>query len=141
MGYFIAFWGRYYIGMLGNWLAGFSGGSLLVLILVIATLSIFISEVMSNVAQVIVFAPVVTGIAEAIQMDPLMLGIPMTLAASCASMMPMGTPPNAIVFSSGHIKLKEMLKAGFVMNIISIILIVLASYFLLPLAMGIVPHH
>jgi sodium-dependent dicarboxylate transporter 2/3/5 len=129
------------IGMLGNWLAGFSGGSLLVLILVVATLSIFISEVMSNVAQVIVFAPVVTGIAEAIQMDPLMLGIPMTLAASCASMMPMGTPPNAIVFSSGHIKLKEMLKAGFVMNIISIILIVLASYFLLPLAMAIIPHH
>jgi len=59
----------------------------------------------------------------------------MTLAASCASMMPMGTPPNAIVFSSGHIKLKEMLKAGFVMNLISILLIVLATYFLVPLAM------
>jgi sodium-dependent dicarboxylate transporter 2/3/5 len=66
-----------------------------------------------------------------------MLGIPMTLAASCASMMPMGTPPNAIVFSSGHIKLKEMIKAGFVMNLISILLIVLASYFLVPLVMTI----
>jgi sodium-dependent dicarboxylate transporter 2/3/5 len=61
----------------------------------------------------------------------------MTLAASCASMMPMGTPPNAIVFSSGHIKLKEMIKAGFVMNLISILLIVLASYFLVPLVMTI----
>ena len=66
-----------------------------------------------------------------------MLGIPMTLAASCASMMPMGTPPNAIVFSSGHIQLKEMIKAGFVMNLISILLIVLASYFLVPLVMNI----
>jgi sodium-dependent dicarboxylate transporter 2/3/5 len=66
-----------------------------------------------------------------------MLGIPMTLAASCASMMPMGTPPNAIVFSSGHIKLKEMIKVGFVMNLISILLIVLASYFLVPLVMTI----
>jgi sodium-dependent dicarboxylate transporter 2/3/5 len=66
-----------------------------------------------------------------------MLGIPMTLAASCASMMPMGTPPNAIVFSSGHIKLKEMIKAGFVMNLISILLIVLASCFLVPLVMAI----
>jgi sodium-dependent dicarboxylate transporter 2/3/5 len=66
-----------------------------------------------------------------------MLGIPMTLAASCASMMPMGTPPNAIVFSSGHIKLKEMIKAGFVMNLVSVLLIVLASYFLVPLMMTI----
>lgn len=126
------------IGMLGNWLAGFSGGSLILLILAVATLSIFISEVMSNVAQVIVFAPVVTGIAEAIHIDPLLLGIPMTLAASCASMMPMGTPPNAIVFSSGHIKLKEMLKAGFVMNLVSIVLIVGATYFLLPLVMSLI---
>ena len=123
------------IGMLGNWLAGFSGSSLLLLILVIATLSIFISEVMSNVAQVIVFAPVVTGIAVAIGADPLALGIPMTLAASCASMMPMGTPPNAIVFSSGHIRLKDMIKAGLVMNLISIVLIVASSYFILPYVM------
>jgi sodium-dependent dicarboxylate transporter 2/3/5 len=126
------------IGMLGNWLAGFSGSSMLLLILVIATLSIFISEVMSNVAQVIVFAPVVTGIAAAIGADPLALGIPMTLAASCASMMPMGTPPNAIVFSSGYIKLKDMIKAGLVMNLISIVLIVASSYFILPYVMRLI---
>jgi sodium-dependent dicarboxylate transporter 2/3/5 len=128
------------IGMLGNWLAGFSGSSILLLILVIAMLSIFISEVMSNVAQVIVFAPVVTGIAAAIGADPLTLGIPMTLAASCASMMPMGTPPNAIVFSSGHIKLKDMIKAGLVMNLISIVLIVASSYFILPYVLRLIGH-
>lgn len=57
--------------------------------------------------------------------DPLLLGIPMTLGASCAGMLPMGTPPNAIVFASGHIKLKRYIKAGFVLNIICIILITL----------------
>ena len=123
------------INMLGLWLSGFSGSSIVVLVIAITVLSIFISEVMSNVAQVIVFAPVVTGIATAVGADPYMLGLPMTLAASCASMMPMGTPPNAIVFSSGHLKLGEMMKAGLVMNLISILLIVLSGLFLVPLAM------
>lgn len=125
------------IGLLGGWLGGFSNGSsILLIIIVVAVLSIFISEVMSNVAQVIVFAPVVTGIAEAIDINPFLLGIPMTLAASCASMMPMGTPPNAIVFSSGHIKLKDMVKTGFVMNMISILLIVLFTYYVVPLVLN-----
>jgi len=119
---------------LGGWLAQFSGNGF-ILVLVIVTVSLFVSEVMSNVAQVIVFAPVVTSLAEAIGMNPLLLGIPMTLAASCAGMLPMGTPPNAIVFASGHIKLRHMTKVGFVMNIISIILITLFCWFLLPLLM------
>jgi solute carrier family 13 (sodium-dependent dicarboxylate transporter), member 2/3/5 len=119
---------------MGQWLAQFSGNGFL-LVLLIVTVSLFISELMSNVAQVIVFAPVVSSLADAIGMNPLLLGIPMTLAASCAGMLPMGTPPNAIVFASGHIKLKQMTKAGFVMNIISIILITLFCWFLLPLLM------
>ena len=93
---------------------------------------------MSNVAQVIVLAPVLASLADALHLDPLLLGIPMTLAASAAAMMPMGTPPNAIVFSSGHIKLKDMIKAGFAMNIISIILITLFCWFVLPMVMGVV---
>ena len=119
---------------LGQWLAQFSGNGF-ILVLVIVTVSLFISEVMSNVAQVIVFAPVVSSLADAIGMNPLLLGIPMTLAASCAGMMPMGTPPNAIVFASGHIKLRQMTKAGFVMNIVAVILITLFCWFLLPLLM------
>jgi sodium-dependent dicarboxylate transporter 2/3/5 len=122
------------IKMLGIWLSGFSGSSVVFLVIAITIISLFISEVMSNVAQVIVFAPVVTGIATATGVDPYMLGIPMTLAASCASMMPMGTPPNAIVFSTGHLKLSEMMKAGLIMNLISIILIILSGLFLVPLA-------
>jgi len=102
------------------------------LVFIVALVSIFISEVMSNVAQVIVFAPVVSSLADAVGMNPLILGLAMTLGASCASMLPMGTPPNAIVFASGHIQLKRMTKTGFVMNIIAVILITLFSWFLLP---------
>ncbi len=119
---------------LGNWLAQFSGNGLL-LVLVLTIVTIFLSEVMSNVAQVIVFAPVVTSLAVALNMNPLLLGIPMTLAASCAGMLPMGTPPNAIVFASGHIKFRQMAKTGFVMNIVAVILITLFCWFLLPLLM------
>lgn len=123
------------MAQVGNWLAGFSNMHGLVLVLFIVVICIFLSEVMSNVAQVIVLAPVLAALADALKLDPLLLGIPMTLAASAASMMPMGTPPNAIVFSSGYIKLKDMIKAGFVMNIVSIILITLFCWYVLPLVM------
>jgi sodium-dependent dicarboxylate transporter 2/3/5 len=116
---------------IGHWLAQFSSNAF-VLVLVITTVSIFISEVMSNVAQVIVFAPVISSLADALGMNPLLLGVPMALAASCAGMLPMGTPPNAIVFASGHIKFRQMVKAGFVMNLVSILLIILFSWFILP---------
>jgi len=117
---------------LGDWLSQFAGGGF-TLLLMVTIISIFISEVMSNIAQVIVFSPVVCSLADAVGMNPLVLGIAMTLAASCASMMPMGTPPNAIVFASGHIKIKEMMKAGFVINLVAIVLIILFCWFLLPL--------
>lgn len=122
------------IEQLGQWLASFAGNGF-VLVFLITLISLFISEVMSNVAQVIVFAPVVSALADALQMNPLLLGIPMTLAASCASMMPMGTPPNAIVFASGHIKLSQMVRTGFIMNIIAVILITLFCWFILPKVM------
>lgn len=119
--------------LLGKAMADFtSGSSILLLVLTVTVLSIMLSEIMGNIAQVIVLAPIVTGMAESLHIDPLMLGIPMTLAASCASMLPMGTPPNAIVFSSGHIRMKEMLKAGLIMNLISILLIWLFAAYVMP---------
>lgn len=121
------------IQQLGQWIAGFSGTGGLLLILVVTFISLFISEVMSNIAQVIVFAPVIAGISDAMGINPLLLGIPMTLGASCASMMPMGTPPNAIVFASGHIKLKQMVFTGFVMNIVAMILITVFCWLLIPI--------
>lgn len=121
------------IESLGKWIAGFGGSGGFVLIVMITVMSIFISELMSNIAQVIVFSPVIAGIADAMHINPIMLGLPMALAASCASMMPMGTPPNAIVFASGYIKLNQMVKTGFVMNMISVILIALFCYYIVPL--------
>ncbi len=123
------------MGQIGNWLAGFSQTGGFTLVLLIVVISIFLSELMSNTAQVIVMAPILVALAEALHLDPLLLGLPMTLAASAASMMPIGTPPNAIVFGSGFIRFKDMLKAGFVMNLISIIVITLFAWVLLPLIM------
>ena len=120
------------IQQMGTWFAQFTNNKLILIFLVV-TITLFLSEVMSNVAQVIVFAPVVAGLASAAGLHPLILGIPMTLAASCASMLPMGTPPNAIAFSSGYIKLKQMTRVGLIMNIISIILITLLSWLFLPM--------
>ena len=124
------------IQSLGQWIAGMSGTGGLLLIFMIVLVSLFISEVMSNIAQVIVFAPVIGGISDAMNINPLLLGLPMTLAASCASIMPMGTPPNAIVFASGHIQLKQMIRVGFVMNVVAVILITLFCWLLVPMLMG-----
>ena len=118
---------------LGQYIASYATSNILVLIFIVTLISVFLSEVMSNIAQVIVMAPVMTAVAEALHINPLLLGIPMTLGASCASMMPMGTPPNAIVFASGHIKLSQMIKTGFVLNIICVILITLFCWLLMPL--------
>lgn len=124
------------IQQLGQWIAGFSGSGGLALVFMIALVSLFISEVMSNIAQVIVFSPVIGGIADAMHINPILLGLPMALGASCASMMPMGTPPNAIVFASGYVKFGDMVKAGFVMNIIAVLLITVFCWWLVPVLMG-----
>jgi len=128
------------IQRLGEWIASYAQSGFL-LVLVVTLVSIFVSEVMSNVAQVIVFAPVVAGIAEAIGMNPLQLGLAMTLGASCAGMLPMGTPPNAIVFGSGKLKLRHMTTTGFIMNIVSAILISIFCWFIIPMVVKNVPLH
>jgi solute carrier family 13 (sodium-dependent dicarboxylate transporter), member 2/3/5 len=115
---------------IGKTLQQYQDIHLLWLILIIATISIFLSEFMSNVAQVIVLSPIICSFAVAANLNPLLVGLPMTLAASAASMLPMGTPPNAIVFSSKKIQLKQMLLVGFIMNIIAIIIVTFFTYFI-----------
>jgi len=97
------------------------------LLLGLITASIFLTEVMSNVALVQIFIPVVFGIATNLGMDPILLGLPVTLGASMAFMFPVSTPPNAIVFSSGHMKVKDMMRAGIVLNLVSVVVIYLAT--------------
>ncbi len=117
--------------MIGEGISNYAPDNRFLLIMLVATVSIFLSEVMSNIAQVIVMAPILASLAIALQIPPIILGIPMTLAASCAGMLPMGTPPNAIAYSSGLIPLKSMLRAGFVLNLFSIVIISLFSYFIM----------
>ncbi len=97
------------------------------------TLMLFMTELMSNVALVAVLAPVVAGIAIGLEIPILYLLIPVTMASSCAFMLPMATPPNAIVFASGYIKVHEMARVGFFLNIIAVLILVLMFQFVLPL--------
>jgi len=94
---------------------------------------LFMTELMSNVALVAIFAPVVAGIAVGLDQDMLYFLIPTAMASSCAFMLPMATPPNAIVFASGHIKVSEMARAGILLNVISIGVITLFMYWVIPL--------
>ncbi len=96
-------------------------------------LMLFMTELMSNVALVAVLAPVVAGIAIGLGVPIIYLLIPVTIASSCAFMLPMATPPNAIVFASGYIKVHEMARAGLILNLISVLLLIGMFQFILPL--------
>lgn len=98
-----------------------------VLIFSLTLISMALTELMSNVALVTIFVPVVFGIAEGAGINPVYLALPVTFAASCAFMMPISTPPNAILFASGYIKMKEMVKTGFLLNLFSLLIIFLLS--------------
>ncbi len=107
-------------------LSAFVIGSILILIM------LFMTELMSNVALVAIFAPVVAGIAIGLDYEILHMLIPIAMASSCAFMLPMATPPNAIVFASGHIQVHEMAKAGVLLNIISVIIIIFFAFVVIP---------
>jgi len=96
-------------------------------------LMLFMTELMSNVALVAVLAPVVAGIALGLEIPLLYLLIPVTMASSCAFMLPMATPPNAIVFASGFIKVHEMARVGIIINCIAVVLLIAIFEYVLPL--------
>lgn len=103
----------------------------LVMIVLVATVIIFLTEVTSNTATAAAFLPLLGALAMSQGVSPLLLTVPAAIAASCAFMMPVATPPNAIVFSSGHMRIADMIRAGFALNIIGIIVVTLISYLLL----------
>jgi sodium-dependent dicarboxylate transporter 2/3/5 len=111
--------------------AGLDGYSYFSLLVVVVVLAVFASEVLSNLAMVSIFVPLIGKIALDLGLPAEDLAIPLTLGASLAFMMPIGTPPNAIVFSSGYLHVGQMVRYGFVLNIIGIILMVLFSWILL----------
>ncbi len=105
---------------------------ILILLILIASVN-FLTEITSNLATTAMLLPVLVSLASAIGVHPYLLLLGATVAASCAFMLPVATPPNAVVFGSGYLKMEDMVKKGFWMNIISIILLTLIIYFVLPL--------
>ena len=117
------------VGALGNWISSNTIAEPVIILFVICGFALFLTEIMSNVALVAVFVPVSFVIAQFFGLNELQLAIPLTIGASCAFMFPISTPPNAIVFSSGFIKMSEMTKSGIVLNILSILIISMYCYF------------
>ena len=121
------------VQVVGESIAGDGNMNTILLIAGLTAFMLFMTELMSNVALVVIFVPVVIGISQSLGINPIYLTVPVTLASSYAFMMPISTPPNAIVFSSGIIRIKDMMRAGVVLNIIAILLLISLSQTLLPL--------
>ena len=121
------------IDMLGQFISSKDGWSVLLIASVLTFVMLFMTELMSNVALVTILIPLVAAIAIGLDVPILHMVIPVTLASSCAFMLPMATPPNAIVFASGHIKVAEMAKVGIILNVVSVLLLIALFYFVVPL--------
>jgi sodium-dependent dicarboxylate transporter 2/3/5 len=91
-----------------------------VLIISLTTIALVSTELMSNVALVTIFVPVVFGIADGFHINPIWLAMPVTFASSCAFTMPISTPPNAVLFATGQIRMKDMMKTGIFLNLMCI---------------------
>jgi sodium-dependent dicarboxylate transporter 2/3/5 len=122
---------------LGSLSTGFAGWPALLITLAVVAIVVFLTELTSNVATTATFVPVLLAVAIGLDMPPLLLIIPATLAASCAFMLPVATPPNAIVFGSGMLKISQMCKIGFWLNLVAILVISLMSYAILVPVLGI----
>lgn len=122
---------------LAAWLGAQVGGlgalPLLALLLLITGLVVFLTELTSNTATAAVFVPVAASLAVFLGHPPLIFAVPVALAASCAFMMPVATPPNAIVFAAGRLAVIHMCTAGFLLNLAATAIIAAAALWLAPL--------
>ena len=121
---------------LGQMVSGAGGLPLLVLVLAITGLVVFLTEITSNTATAAVFVPIAATLAVSLGLDVLHLAVPVALAASGAFMMPVATPPNAIVFSAGRLDVIHMCSAGIILNLAATAAIALASIYFAPLVFG-----
>jgi sodium-dependent dicarboxylate transporter 2/3/5 len=129
----------------GDKLTMLDGVSPILVILCIAAMLTFLTELTSNVATTSIMLPILGGaVAPALGVNPLLLMIPAAMSASCAFMLPVATPPNAIVFGGGHITVAQMARTGLLLNLIGIVVITLITYFLavpvFEITMGEVPE-
>ncbi|WP_121614724.1 SLC13 family permease [Virgibacillus halodenitrificans] len=126
---------------LSDWIGGqlnaLQGINIFIVLLLVAALVIFLTEITSNTATANMMYPIMAALAVALGIHPYAVMIVAAVAASCAFMLPVATPPNAVVFGSGYLRIPDMAKAGFALNISGILLVTLAVYYLLPLVWGI----
>jgi len=120
-------------GFIGLQLEGTANFPIMAAVIIVTLTILFLTEVTSNTATTASFLPLLGPIAVSLTGGPMMLVIPAALAASCAFMMPVATPPNAIVFSSGQLRIADMAKAGLWLNIAGIVLITLLMLTLIPM--------
>lgn len=113
---------------IGEQVGALEGIALPLLIAIVALTVVFLTEITSNTATAAAFVPIVGGVAVGIGLGHMELVIPATLAATFAFMLPVATPPNAIVYGSGHITIGQMTRAGVWLNIIGIVLVTFAMY-------------
>ncbi|NJB84554.1 sodium-dependent dicarboxylate transporter 2/3/5 [Lewinella marina] len=129
---------------LAEWMAtqlmALEGVSLLVLLLVLVAAVNFLTEITSNLATTAMLLPVLASLALTVDVHPFILMVGATVAASCAFMLPVATPPNAVVFGSGYLTIPDMVRAGVVLNVISIFLLTAFVYFVLPYAWSFEPN-
>lgn len=113
---------------IGNNFSSLAGMPPIIMVVIICFGLTFLTELTSNTATTEMILPILASVAVAMQINPLLLMIPATISASCAFMMPVATPPNAIVFGSGRIKISEMARVGIVLNIIGVIIVTVMFY-------------
>ena len=106
------------------------------IVLVIVAISIFFGEIASNTASAALLIPIAISLASSISIDPLLLMVPLTIATSFGFIMPVGTPPNAIVFGSKYVTAPKMAKAGFPLDIIGIIMVTVLTTMMVPRIFG-----
>jgi len=119
------------VGEVGKFVQGLGINDILLVAAVLTFITVFATEVMSNVALAAVMIPLVAGIATEMGENPLIALIPITIGSSFAFMLPMATPPNAIVFASGEVRVPEMVRFGIIFNFVCIVVTLLWCYLLL----------
>lgn len=122
---------------IGDQLRVLDGANVVVIIILATALVLFLTEITSNAATATMILPVMAAFALALGIHPYALMVPCAMAANCAFMLPVGTPPNAILYATGKVKITEMVRVGMWLNFIALALIVIAALYLLPVLWGI----
>lgn len=121
---------------IGELASGMAGLPIVLIVLVLAAAILFLTELTSNTATAATFIPVAAGIAMGMDVDVLLLTAPVALAATCAFMLPVATPPNAVAYGSGYVTIGQMVRGGVWLNLSGIVLITITSMTLLALVFG-----